>query len=282
MDKTMSTNFRGKRYRSKKHPILEYIFEVKTKGGTQGIGEDHDFTLQDISQAMNALFDDLGYRPTSHSNFVLDLTRKNAKIESRLPTSIIELGYDLRKKTGPAPHGEKYAGTFVYVGIGGTIDTWLVWPDEPGEVYTLDNRVPAVILPHLAKDEGALFSVIDYCDVLSQVIYGVRGSVLRVQNPLKWQPNEIDGLSYSDASEVETLFPIEAKALSTRDDINLEQMNGAYRTLRLRKPHIRIVPLGIRMIVNGMDIAVFRGMEDHIELERTIRVYFDPVLEPWT
>jgi len=274
--------FRGEIYRSIKHPILEHIFDLKTESKRSGIGDNHRFTLQDIGRAMDTLYDELEYKPTSHSNFVLDLTRKDSGIESRLPASLISLGYDLKKKTGPAPNGENYAGVFVYVGVGNAISTWLKWPETPEQVITIDNIVPADIIPYLSNDEGALFSVIDYCDVLSACIYREPKTILRVQNPMKWQPNEIDGLYYSHFSGIKTLFPVEAKALSTGDAINLEQMSGAYRTLRNRRPDVEIISLGIRMITNGMDIAVFGGDQEDVIFERSIRVQLSPELEPWT
>lgn len=265
-------------YRSYKHPILEHIFNQKTSNGTVGIGQDHYFTLGDIGAAFVALGIPSGDR-ASYSNFVLDLTRKNAGIQSRLPDSLIALGYDLKKKTGRSPEGINYAGVFVFVGVGNSLDTWLVWPDIPDEQVVIENSIPVKIAPFLGRDEGALFSVIDYCDVLSQAIYKTSGTVLRVQNPMKWQPNEIDGLYFSDYEGVSTLFPIEAKALSTGDDINLEQMEGAYRTISARRPDVHIVSLGIRMIENGMNIAVFEGVPSN---EFThIQVTFDPPIENW-
>jgi len=41
--------YKGIKYRSKKHPLLEYIFNDKTQDGAINIGENHTFTLADIS-----------------------------------------------------------------------------------------------------------------------------------------------------------------------------------------------------------------------------------------
>lgn len=260
-------------YRSSKHPLLEHIFNEKTRNGTVGIGKNHTFTLADISAA----YKEVGIRePASISNTILDLTRKDRGIAGRLPDSIVQHGYDLRKKTG-----KNLAGEFVYVGIGNALKSWHLWADIADKTLVLPNKVPKSIRRFLSNDEGALFSVMDYCDVLSHALYGTKQSVIRVQNPVKWQPNEIDGLYYSGRSGKDVLYPVEAKALTTGDEINLEQMLGAYTTITQKKPGITVMPLGIQMIKNGMDIGIFQYKSEILEVVEHIRVTFDPPLENW-
>src|SRR5579875_1335500 len=271
--------------RSYKFPMLQYIFDKYTEKGTKGLTQSHAFTFQECKVD----------RPISTSNFVLDLTRQDRGIESRLPASIIKYGYDLRKKTGrvPGTRGVNYNGEFVYVGVGNTLHSWHHWSEKADVEITLDNKVPGEITMLLAngeallgRDEGALFSVIDYCDVLSFALHGKDqpGSVIRVQAPKKWQPNEIDGLYYSSKNGP-TLYPTEAKALTTGDQLNLEQMLGALNTIRERIPDIKIVPLGIQMIDNGMRIGIFRETnnpyETYLEIVSDIVVTFVPPIIPW-
>jgi hypothetical protein len=276
-----------KSYSSKKHPILEYIFNKYNPERTTEI-ETIQFTLYDISE---------GYRaceipePASISNTILDLTRKKRPISSRLPESIYELGYDLRKKTGSNEHGKSFAGEFVFVGVGEIIDSWLSWPEifEVENSFTISSSdIPSNVLPFLRNDEGALFSVIDYCDALSQIFDFGRNSILRVQNPLKWQPNEIDGFYIGQQHKEEILFPIEAKALTTGDDINLEQMLGAIRMLHLKykTPNLFIQPLAVKMISNGINVAVFqkRVAGSNVEVLNCIskiKITFDPPILSW-
>src|SRR5690606_21450309 len=135
---------------------LEFIFN---KYNPERLEKDIiQFTLKDISD---------GYRacnipePASISNTILDLTRKNKPIGSRLPQSIYELGYDLRKKTGINKDGLSLAGEFVHVGIGEVIDSWLFWPETFSieDTYTVSSsNIPSKILPYVRNDEGALFS----------------------------------------------------------------------------------------------------------------------------
>ncbi|WP_028782227.1 hypothetical protein [Thalassobacillus devorans] len=273
----MPIYYDGKKYRSKKHPMLEYIFNKKTDNGKKGIGEDHLFTLSDIAE---------GYRacginePVSISNTILDLTRKNTGIASRLPDTIYEHGYDLRKRTGRSPQGN-LAGEFVYVGVGKSINAWLEWPSIPDLEVVIENTVPHSIINKglLGRDEGALFSVIDYCDVLSHAFYNKPNQVIRVQNPKKWQPNEIDGLYYSEQHD--TLFPCEAKALSTGDDINLVQLLGGYKTIQSKMPHMDIIPVAVRMVINGIDIGLFEEEDEELKMYKFIKVTFDPQITAW-
>lgn len=247
-----------------KFDALEYLFMQKTANGTQGVTSDIDFTLREIGEAIVRSGGEL---PASRSNFVLDLTRKDRGIARRLPQRVIDFGYDLRKKTGSVPGSprEKYCGTFIYRGKdaqGNTIplNDWLKLDEErPDEVIEIENRVPELVRSFLSNDEASLFSVVDYCDILSAVL-GQR--VYRVQCPMKWQPNEIDGFYVAESENRRNvyIYPVEAKAASTHDDINLIQIYGQYRTLVERYSHggynLIVRPIAVRMTETGMVFAI--------------------------
>lgn len=276
-----------KKYSSKKHPILEHIFNKKNPEGNTS-QKSITFTLKDISDGYTACNID---EPASISNTILDLTRKKRSISSRLPSSIYSLGYDLRKKTGTAPNGESYAGEFVFVGVGNEIQSWLSWPKvfPQGDMYTLSsNGIPQKIRKYLRNDEGALFSVIDYCDVLSQVLGKSNNSVIRIQNPLKWQPNEIDGFYFGEDGQKEILYPVEAKALTTGDDINLEQMTGGLLTMcsKYKNNNVIIQPLAVKMVKNGIFVSIFNRINSNsisvsLTCQRKVFVKFNPVINSW-
>ena len=268
-------------YSSKKFPVLEVIFRkyYDPNDPNQNI----EFTLDDVIES----YDECGIKkPASISNTILDLTRQNRGIDKRLPESIINLGYDLRKKTGKSERGS-LAGEFVYVGYGNEINSWLVFPTIPDDTIEIENTVPSLIQcgDLLANDEAALFSVIDYCDILTKVIYSndinKRDQVIRVQNPKKWQPNEIDGL-YIDINN-ETLYPCEAKALTTNDDINLEQMWGGYKTVLSKIPNKTIKPLALVMRDYGLDIGFLtpNKTNNFLVLEKYVRVNISPTIPSW-
>lgn len=276
----------GKEYRSKKHPVLEYTFQKKNPDRNSE-QEVISFTIKDIKEAMFACRIELSYE-----SIVLDLMRRSkAGIESRLPESIFLLGYDLRKRTGKSPDGNNYAGEFVFVGVGNQLKSWLEWRDEFEEIDISSLPIPDKIRRFLRNDEGALFSVIDYCDVFSQALFGKPNVVWRVQNPMKWQPNEIDGFYFAEVEGQDFLLPIEAKALTTGDDINLVQMQGALETVskRYQDYDVLIIPLAVQMIKNGMQIAVFKQFSpteeydvlDFEKLDRQIKVNFLPMIDSW-
>lgn len=243
-----------------KMAVLEYMFKQKTKNGTTNIGKDIHFTLKEVGEGIIATG---GTPPTSWSNFVLDLTRKKNTISQRLPEYVINYGYDLRKKTGPVPGNTKdnYCGTFVYRGFdkdGNTIpiQDWLEW-GVPDRVITVHNKVPPLVQRFISNDEASLFSVIDYCDILSTVL---NQKVYRVQSPMKWQPNEIDGYYVAETARNIFVYPVEAKAVSTADDINLVQINGQYNVFieKYKRNSFSLIvrPIAARMEKDGMLLAI--------------------------
>lgn len=278
-----------------KHHVLEYLFKLKTEDGTKYIGENIDFTLREVGEGIVATG---GTPPTSWSNFVLDLTRKKNTIEQRLPAYIIRFGYDLRKKTGRVPEsgGDNYCGTFVYRGFdedGNTIpiQDWLEW-GEPDRELTIENKVPDLVRKFISNDEASMFSVIDYCDILSIVL---KQNIQRVQSPMKWQPNEIDGYYISQNRRNIYVYPVEAKAASTADDINLVQINGQYNTFieKYTRNDFNLVvrPVAVKMEKTGMLLAVLEhnplynpvrnGEASMFNVMEVVRVKLDPPLAAW-
>ncbi len=123
----------------------------------------------------------------------------------------------------------------------------------------------------------------DYCDVLSYALHGEAGTVLRVQHPKKWQPGEVDGLYFSSEEGGSLLYPVEAKALSTKDDVNLGQVQGAYNTIiRKHIGGVKIVPLAVQMTAFGMFIAVFEpDQNNQLVMPRALKVKLEPPIEAW-
>ena len=279
-----------------KFAVLKYIFMQKTQDGTQRIGSDIDFTLREVGEGIIATG---GTPPTSWSNFVLDLTRKKNTIFQRLPGDIISFGYDLRKKTGRLPGNtrDKYCGTFVYRGKdenGNTIpiQDWLDWGEADRVIHIASNEIPELVRQFISNDEASLFSVIDYCDILSKAF---NQQVYRVQSPMKWQPNEIDGFYVARNARNIFIYPVEAKAISTKDDINIVQIHGQYNTLvekYTRDNYTLIVrPIAARMESDGMLLAIMehnplydplRNREAQMfNIIEVIRVQLDPTLPAW-
>lgn len=281
--------YQGRKYSSQKHPVLEYIFNKYNP--RHEIIEVIPFTLKDISEgyAHCNRYEPTIKEPASISNTILDLTRKKNDISSRLPYSIYSLGYDIRKKTGVNANGDNLAGEFVHVGVGNEISSWFSFPDENNydETIIIDSlNIPNITRTFIRRDEGAMFSAMDYCDIMTKLI---GEKTYRIQHPLKFQPNEVDGFYGCQHSNGEiTLFPIEAKALTTHDDINLEQMLGAIKMLHKKYSAYKVYlqPIGARMTNNGICFAFFERIKAKDEIDamncvKTIKVLFRPSLPSW-
>lgn len=278
-----------------KMKVLKYIFDQKTNNGTCNIGTDISFTLKEVGKGIVATG---GKAPTSWSNFVLDLTRKKNSIEQRLPNYIIKYGYDLRKRTGKVPENtaDNYCGTFVYRGFdedGQTIpiQDWLEW-GTPDREITVENKVPELVRRFISNDEASLFSVIDYCNILSIVL---DQDVYRVQSPMKWQPNEIDGYYIAQTPRNIIVYPVEAKAISTSDDINLVQINGQYNVFieKYKRNSFSLIvrPIAAKMEKDGILLAVMEhnpmydpvqnGNANMFNIVNIVKVKLDPPLSAW-
>ena len=269
---------------SKKHPVLEYIFKKYYNASKpQSMIE---FYLSDISDGYKATKQ---AEPVSISNTILDLTRQDRGIDSRVPKSISALGYDLRKKTGQDADGHKFAGEFVYVGPGNALNSWIIWPDEMEEMTIDTSMIPGIVRKLIRQDEGALFSIVDYTHLFNKVLAGDDGvevEIHRIQNPMKWQPNEIDGFYANDDAQKITIYPVEAKALTTGDEINLDQLQGGFETVRSQFENLGIdadiVPIAVKMVENGINIAIFEPNEVPETACRYVCIHFEPKLENWT
>jgi hypothetical protein len=270
----------GVTYRSYKHPILEYIFQSKTNMAAV-LPDEIIFTYEDIRQAMAALGMQRD-KQASLSNFVIDLTRQAASHESRVPASIWEAGYDLDRVIEREVR-QNIAGRLIRKELKSP-DPWIVWQIDTLEQIVIPNGVPEEVRPYLGRDEGALLSVLDYCDTLSLALHKQKDTIKRVQHPKKWQPGEVDGLYFSNHEGNATLYPVEAKALSTGDSVNLAQIQGAYKTILKKITDVEIIPLAIQMIPSGMYIAVFEAEDREaarLIVTRSLQVTIEPVLEAW-
>lgn len=275
----MPFSFKGKLYRSYKHPVLEYIFEAKTQGLSE-LPDEIIFTYEDIRQAMAAIGMERD-KQASLSNFTIDLTRRAASHESRVPPSIWEKGYDL-DRVSERQVRQNIAGRLVKKEFKSD-NLWILWPEiAEQDTVIIPNKVPDEVKPYLGNDEGALLSVMDYCDVLSLTLYGQYNSVKRVQHPKKWQPGEVDGLYFSDYEGKPVLYPVEAKALSTGDSVNIAQIQGAYNTITGKIKDIEIIFIAVQMIPSGMYIAIFEPtQESSLTITRYFKIGLNPPITGW-
>jgi hypothetical protein len=270
----------------KKQLILQEIFREKF-GGISENQREIPIYFDDIRKAGLALDMEL---PVSYSNFVLDLCRKNNGIKKRVPPIVIEHGYDLKKATGTDPgNGQKLVGKFVHVGVGNEINSWITWPNPRLSIEVDSSILHSTVRKLLRQDEAAMFSIIDYLDLLTIATGNSYGTVHRLQSPMKWQPNEIDGMYFADDAGGLIFFPVEAKALTTKDEINIDQLSGGFRTVQAQVERInlgtkpRIQSIAALMTSNGIRFAFFPDdTEPTAEMEFDfIEIVFDPPLDSW-
>lgn len=246
-----------------------------------------DFYLSDVGEAGEMLGMTL---PTSYSNIVLDLCRQNRGIDRRLPGDVVAEGYDLRKKTGPdATSTRRFCGQFVYVGLGNEINSWLRWPTQEVEIKVDPRDLDKVQRSLLRQDEAALASVVLGLNLITKITNYQYDQVMLVQTPIKLQPNEIDALFFSTIGDKVILFPVEAKALTTGDEINIDQLAGGYRTLK--QEAARLLPgqtsvvrqIAAVMVENGIDFAIFdEDVEPGADVPfKFLKVVFEPPLSVW-
>ncbi len=269
-----------------KQSILEEIFKSKFLGDASKQIEIPIY-FEDIRDAGEKLGMEL---PVSYSNFVLDLCRKNRGIQKRVPKVVVDCGYDLKKATGSEPNSlRKLVGKFMYVGVGNEIQSWISWP-EPRLIIEVDSSgLHPTVRKLLRKDEAAMFSMIDFLDLLTIATENAHGSVHRLQSPMKWQPNEIDGMYFSEDESGLIFFPVEAKALTTKDEINVDQLAGGFRTVKSQVQKIglseefQIQSVAALMTVNGIRFAFFpTNIEPDAFVDFDfIEVKFDPPLDAW-
>jgi hypothetical protein len=270
-----------------KQLILQEIFREKFKG-TPADQKEIPIYFDDIRKAGLALDMEL---PVSYSNFVLDLCRKNNGIKKRVPPIVIENGYDLKKATGTDPgNSQKLVGVFVHVGLGNEINSWITWPNPRLSIEVDSSNLHSTVRRLLRRDEAAMFSLIDYLDLLTIATENSYGTIHRLQSPMKWQPNEIDGMYFADDDGELILFPVEAKALTTNDEINMDQLSGGFRTVQIQVEKInlgvkpRIQSVAALMTTNGIRFAFFPDdTEPNAEMGFDfIEIIFNPPLEAWS
>lgn len=81
-----------------------------------------------------------------------------------------------------------------------------------------------------------------------------------------------------------TLYPVEAKALSTGDSVNLAQVQAAYTTISNKIPDIEIIPLAVQMIPEGMYVAIFEDSDsttNELIITRYLKVVISPSIPSW-
>ena len=221
-----------------KPKALEYIFNRKYDPDNPQ--PEIPFTHNDVRNAIVATG---GQVPSNLNNFVKDLTR-SGNSDARSPAAG-QAGYFLRE----AVHSGLIGVFFKDSGPArGAISCPTNLAAKPIHVEILPD-----ILDLLRPDEGGLLASIEYGFILDDFFAVPKGTVRRVQAPVKVQPHELDSLFIIKKGNRRIPIPCEAKSKGN-DVITLNQIVGiAAATLqRLMEDDMDfIVPLGIKLEGNG-------------------------------
>lgn len=265
-----------------KPDALEHIFNQKFDPDHPQ--DDIPFTRDEVRAAIVATG---GEVPDNLNNFVKDLVRRGNPASRSL--SARKAGYFLREGSHTSSMG-------IFFRHDGEEDPAIA-------VVCPDNLIPRIIKPTLPSetydlarpDEGGLVAVLEYCHVLDDFFDVPKGTVRRVQSPVKIQPHELDSFFVMRDGDERIPIPCEVKSQGG-DVITLNQIVGvAAATLqRLFEPDmIGVIPMGAKIEDNG-DIFLVRfpkcTRDDLLHLREKLRVdtvthmaryRLEPLLPKW-
>lgn len=232
-----------------KPAALEYIFNKKFD--PRHPQQEIPFTRDEVRDAIVATG---GRVPSNPNNFVKDLTR-SGNSDSR-SSSAREAGYFLREGTHSGSMGIFFKDTGPLAGA-----IAVICPED------LEPKKIALSLPSethdlLRPDEGGLLAVLEYGHLLDDFFDVPRGTVKRVQSPVKVQPHEVDGFFVMKQGHHRIPIPCEAKSQGN-DVITLNQIVGvAAAALQrlLEDDMVRAIPIGAKIESNG-DVFIARFPE---------------------
>ena len=242
---------------------LEYIFNQKYDPDNPQ--DEIPFTRDDVREAIIATG---GEVPDNLNNFVKDLVRRGnpdpRSVSSR------NAGYYLREGT----HTSSMGIFFKHEGLEDPAIA-VVCPEDLSP-QIIQSIMPTETYDLLRPDEGGLVAVLEYCYVLDGFFDVPKGTVKRVQSPVKIQPHELDSFFVIQDDDERIPIPCEVKSQGG-DVITLNQIVGvAAATLqRLLEPDMSgVIPMGAKIEDNG-DIFLVRfpkcTLDDLLHLREKIR-----------
>ena len=223
-----------------KSDALEHIF--KTKFDPDNPSPEIPFTRDDVR---NAIIATGGQVPSNLNNFVKDLTR-SGNSDPRSPLAK-EKGFFLREGSHSGSMGVFFQDSGPSAGA-----IAIVCPPDltPKEIQVF---ISSAIFDLLRPDEGGLLAVLEYGFILDNFFNVSKGTVKRVQSPVKVQPHELDSFFVMLKENQRIPIPCEAKSKGN-DVITLNQIVGiAAATLqKLMEDDMKVViPIGTKIEENG-------------------------------
>jgi hypothetical protein len=242
------------------------------------------FTREEVRDAIIATG---GIPPDNLNNFVKDLVRTgNSDPRSK---SAKEAGYYLREGSHTGSMGIFFRPT-------GSIspEIAVICPEDLSSVR-VENRLPSISQDLIRPDEGGLVAALEYCHILDYFFEVPKGSIKRIQSPVKIQPHELD--SFFVLQDINNRIPIACEAKSKGNDvITLNQIVGVAAATLQKLMEIDmdyVIPIGAKLENNG-DIFLVRFPEcykkDLLDLKEILtvetvvvmsRFSLDPIPPKW-
>ena len=195
-----------------KPAALEHIFNQKYDSDNPQ--PEIPFTREEVRDAIIATD---GQVPLNLNNFVKDLTRKGDS-DAR-SSSATQAGYFLREGTHSGSMGVFFQDSGPFAGV--------ISVACPSDLVAkpISTKISPDILDLLRPDEGGLLAAIEYGKILDDFFGVPKGTITRVQAPVKVQPNEVDCFFIMKKGNRRIPIPCEAKSKSD-DVITLNQIVG--------------------------------------------------------
>ena len=223
-----------------KPEALEYIFNQKYDSDNPQ--PEIPFTRDEVREA---IIETGGNVPSNLNNFVKDLTRSgNSDARS---SSAKQAGYFLREGTHSGSMGIFFQDSGPSAGV-----ISVACPSDLA-AKPIHIAIPPDILDLLRPDEGGLLAAIEYGGILDDFFGVPKGTITRVQAPVKVQPHELDCFFIMKEGNRRVPIPCEAKSKGN-DVLTLNQIVGiAAATLqRLMEDDMDFtIPLGVKLEDNG-------------------------------
>ncbi len=223
-----------------KRDALEHIFNEKYDPNDPQ--EEIPFTRQEVHDAILATG---GEVPLNLNNFVKDLVR-TGNSDPRSP-SAHDAGYYLREGSHSGSMGVFFRSSGP---AGGAIAVHC--PPEL-KAKTMQVAFPPETFDLIRPDEGGVLAALEYGHLLDDFFGVLKGTVKRVQSPVKVQPHELDSFFVMKSDDKRIPIACEAKSKGN-DAINLNQIVGiAATTLQrlMEKDMPGVIPIGVKILSNG-------------------------------
>jgi len=253
-------------YRSYKPPVLLRIFFRKFNPD-----DPKDIIPAPIIEVIQTIEEFGLRRPGNIHNCFKDIVR-NGKMPATLKP-ITDLNYEIRQVDG--------GGEFINSDREDLRDV-IDLPSMPAKILN-SSTIPPNVFDLIRTDEGGILSAIDYSNLLDD---GFGADVLKIQAPVKVQPNEIDGTYFCILNDRRVLLSVEVKSKGPDVLLKYQLFGGAKQAQKHFGMSVDVVlPVGIKLEKdNSVFVVVFPEITEADPwpvVDYILRYELEPVPTSW-